>query len=112
MITWTLTSSGYRTFSGAATDQHEALGDALDAILDLHTSLAILDLDAPSDTPAALPVCTVQLADRDPIIIRDIAVADPEQGRRALAAHLTQTLTDLTGDPFAMLPSTAIGETA
>ena len=124
MITWTLTSSGYRTFSGAATDQHEALAEALDAILDLydlhdlhdlydlHTSLAILDLDAPSDTPAALPVCTVQLADRDPIIIRDIAVADPEQGRRALAAHLTQTLTDLTGDPFAMLPSAAIGETA
>ncbi len=115
MITWTLTSSGYRTFSGAATNQHEALAEALDAILDLydlHTSLAILELDAPSDTPAALPVCTVQLADRDPIIIRDIAVADPEQGRRALAAHLTQTLTDLTGNPFAMLPSAAIGETA
>jgi hypothetical protein len=105
MITWTLTS-GNRTVSGAGTNRHEALGEALDAILNLY------DLHTAGEASDALPVCTVHLDDHDPIIIRDIADANVERGRRGLAAHLTQTLTDLTGDPFAMLPSAAISETA
>ncbi len=105
MITWTL-SSGHRTCSGAGTHRHEALAEALDAILGLY------DRHSAAGATVALPVCTVQLEHHDPIIIRDIISADPEQGRRALAAHLTQALTDLTGDPFAQLPSATTQGTA
>lgn len=100
MITWTLTS-GDRHTSGAATSYPETLAEALDAVLgfyDAHTADGIT---------AALPVCTVQIEDHEPIIIRAAARADRERGRRTLAAHLTQDLTDLTGDLFAQLPSVA-----
>lgn len=105
MITWTLTS-GHHTCSGAGTHHHEALAEALDAILGLY------DLHTASGATAALPKCTVQLEHHDPIIIRDITSADFEHGRRALAAHLTQGLTDLTGDPFAQLLSATTHGTA
>jgi hypothetical protein len=105
VITWTLTS-GNRTYSGAGTNRQEALAEALDAILGLH------DLHTARGATGALPVCTVALDNREPIVIRDIPVRDVEQGRRGLAAHLTHALTDLTGNPCAVLPSLALGDTA
>ena len=105
MINWTLTS-GDRHTSGAATSYPEDLADALDAVLgfyDAHT--------ADGDTAEALPVCTVHIEDHEPIFIRDVPSPDRERGRRALAAHLTQDLADLTGDLFAQLPSVAAAGT-
>ena len=52
-------------------------------------------------------MCTVQIEDREPVIIRAAARADRVRGRRTLAVDLTQALTDLTGDLFAQLPSAA-----
>jgi len=104
MITWTLTG-GDRHTSGAATSYPEALAEALDAVLcfyDAHTA---------EGTTEALPVCTVQIEDHEPIIIRAAARADRERGRRTLAAHLTEALADLTGDLFAQLPSVAAAHT-
>ena len=104
MITWTLTS-GDRRADGAATSYPEALAEALDAVLcfyDAHTA---------DGTTEALPVCTVQIEDHEPIIIRAAARADRDRGRRTLAADLTEALADLTGDPFAQLPSGAAAGT-
>jgi len=56
-------------------------------------------------------VCTVHIEDHEPIVIRAAARTDRDRGRRVLAAHLTQALTDLTGDPFAQLPSVAAAGT-
>ncbi len=105
MITWTLTS-GDRRADGAATSYPEALAEALDAVLGLYDAHT-----ADGDTAEALPVCTVQLENHEPVIIRAAARADRERGRRTLAADLTQALTDLTGDPFAQLPSIAAAHT-
>jgi hypothetical protein len=104
VITWTLTS-GNRTYSGAGTDGQEALAQALDAILGLY------DLHTARGATGALAVCTVQMDNREPIVIRDIPALDVEDARRGLAVHLTQALTDLTGNPFAVLPSLALGDT-
>ena len=104
MITWTLTS-GDRSASGAGTNYPEALAEALDAILGFY------DTHTADGTTEALPVCTVQIEDHEPITIRAAARADRDRGRRALAAHLTEDLTDLTGDLFAQLPSVAAGRT-
>ncbi len=104
MITWTLTS-GDRHTSGAGTSYPEALADALDAVLGFY------DAHTADGTAEALPVCTVQIEDHEPIIIRAAARADRERGRRTLAAHLTQDLADLTGDLFAQLPSVAAAGT-
>ncbi len=94
MITWTLTS-GDRHTSGVATSYPEALAEALDAVL------ALYDAHTADGTTEALPVCTVHIEDHEPIVIRAAARTDRDRGRRVLAAHLTQALTDLTGDPFA-----------
>ncbi len=104
MITWTLTS-GDRRADGAATSYPEALAEALDAVLGFY------DAHTADGSAEALPVCTVQIEDHEPIIIRAAARADRDRGRRALAAHLTEDLTDLTGDPFAQLPSIAAART-
>ena len=104
MITWTLTS-GDRHTSGAGTSYSEALAEALDAVLGFY------DAHTADGTTEALPVCTVHIEDHEPIIIRAAARADRDRGRRALAAHLTEDLTDLTGDPFAQLPSIAAART-
>ncbi len=100
MITWTATS-GDRHTSGAGTSYAEALAEALDAVLDFY------DVHTADGTTGGLPVCTVQIENHEPIIIRDVSSPDRDRGRRGLAAHLTQALTDLTGDPFAQLPSIA-----
>jgi len=105
MMIWTLTS-GDRGADGAGNSYPEALAEALDAVLclyDAHT--------ADGDTAEALPVCTVQLEGHEPILIRDVPSPDRERGRRGLVAHLTQALTDLTGDLFAQLPSIAAAHT-
>ncbi len=104
MINWTVTG-GDRHTSGAATSYPEALAEALDAVLcfyDAHTA---------DGTTEALPVCTVQIEDHEPIIIRAAARADRDRGRRTLAADLTEALADLTGDLFAQLPSVAAAGT-
>ncbi len=105
MITWTLTS-GDRRANGAATSYPDALAEALDAVLGLYDAHT-----ADGDTAEALPVCTVQIEDHDPISIRDVPSPDRDRGRRGLAADLTHALTDLTGDPFAQLPSIAAAHT-
>ncbi len=104
MITWTL-ASGDRHTSGAGTNYPETLAEALDAVLGLY------DAHTADGTTEALPVCTVHIEDHEPIIIRAAARANRERGRRTLAADLTQALTDLTGDPFAQLPSVAAAGT-
>jgi len=104
MMTWTLTS-GDRRANGAVTSYPEALAEALDAVL------ALYDAHTADGTTEALPVCTVQIEGHEPISIRDVPSPDRDRGRRALAAHLTQDLTDLTGDPFAQLPSIAASGT-
>ena len=104
MIIWTLIS-GDRHTSGAGTSYPEVLAEALDAVLGLY------DAQTAAGSAAALPVCTVRLEDHEPIIIRAAARADRDRGRRTLAADLTQALTDLTGDPFAQLPSIAAAPT-
>jgi hypothetical protein len=104
MINWTVTG-GDRHTSGAGTSYPEALAEALDAVLcfyDAHTA---------DGTTEALPVCTVQIEDHEPIIIRAAARADRDRGRRTLAADLTEALADLTGDLFAQLPSVAAAGT-
>lgn len=98
MITWTLTSADHAR-SGAGTDTHHAIAEALDAILDLY------DQHVAGGCPGPLPVCTAQIGDRDVIIVRDIITADPDRGRDDLAAYLTDLLVDLTGDELAALPS-------
>ena len=104
MISWTLTS-GDRHTSGAGTNYPEALAEALDAVLGFY------DAHTADGTTTALPVCTVEIEDHEPITIRAAARADRERGRRTLAAHLTEDLTDLTGDLFAQLPSVAAAGT-
>ena len=74
MITWTLTSADHAR-SGAGTDTHHAIAEALDAILDLY------DQHVAGGCPGPLPVCTVQIGDRDVIIVRGIITADPDRGR-------------------------------
>ncbi len=56
-------------------------------------------------------MCTVQIENHEPIIIRAAARAERERGRRTLGADLTQALADLTGDLFAQLPSVAAAHT-
>lgn len=104
MINWTVTG-GDRHTSGAATSYPEALAEALDAVLGLY------DAHTADGTTEALPVCTVQIEDHEPIIIRAAARADRDRGRRTLAADLTEALADLTGDLFAQLPSVAAAGT-
>ncbi len=100
MIIWTLTS-GDRSADGAATSYPEAL-EAVLGLYDAHTA---------EGTTEALAVCTVQIEDHEPIIIRAAARADRDRGRRTLGADLTEALADLTGDPFAQLPSVAAAGT-
>ncbi len=91
--------------SGAATSYPEALAEALDAVLGLY------DAHTADGTTEALAVCTVQIEDHEPITIRAAARADRDRGRRTLGADLTEALADLTGDPFAQLPSVAAAGT-
>jgi len=99
MITYTVTTD--RSETGAATNNDDALAEALATVLMLHAHHAATEPGAPTG------LCTVRVGDDEPILIRATPPSgDDERDRANLAAHLTQLYRDLTDDPLAMLPTT------
>ncbi len=99
MITYTVATD--RSETGAATNNDDALGEALATVLMLHAHHAATEPGTP------MGPCTVRVGDSEPILIRDAPpTGDAERDRINLAAFLTQLYRDLTNDPFAMLPAT------
>ncbi len=99
MITYTVRTDHGET--GAATNNDDALGEALATVLMLHAHHAATEPATP------MGPCTVRVGDSEPILIRDAPPSgDDERDHANLAAFLTQLYRDLTKDPLAMLPTT------
>jgi len=100
MITYTVRTD--RAETGAATNNDDALGEALATVLMLHAHHTAGE----PGTPTGL--CTVRVGDAEPILIRDSPPSgDDHRDHTNLAAFLTQLYRDLTEDPLAMLPTIA-----
>ncbi len=98
MITYTVRTDHSET--GAATNNDDALGEALATVLMLHAHHATTEPGTPMGPR------TVRVGDSEPILIRDAPPSgDDERDHANLAAFLTQLYRDLTDDPLAMLPT-------
>jgi len=99
MITYTVRTD--RSETGAATNNDDALGEALATVLSLHSH------QIATEPATAMGPCTVRVGDAEPILIQDAPPSgDDERDHANLSAFLTQLYRDLTDDPLAMLPTT------